>query len=178
MYPKIQRRQVIMNVLHPRACGLLIILLQWNPTAPNQECRYNGHKLEPCVLRLSFPVLSAHTKLCCFYSHTHTRLMALLPGLPGWAGTRKVKPIWISLNLETVSGSGISWAVCKSAPRSLQTDNHASAAPLAAFTHWLSGTQVAAAWHDMVCMPCFELSAWATHLFTDLSDSFMFYFGL
>ena len=41
---------------------------------------------------------------------THTRLTALCPGLPGWAGTRKVKPIWILLEQETVSGSGISWA--------------------------------------------------------------------
>ena len=39
------------------------------------------------------------------------------PWLPGWASTRKVKPIWILLKQETVSGSGISWAVCKSAPR-------------------------------------------------------------
>jgi len=46
--------------------------------------------------------------------------MALFPGLPGWAGTRKVKPIWIWLNQETVSGSGISWAMCKSAPHSRQ----------------------------------------------------------
>ena len=51
------------------------------------------------------------------HTHTHTRLMALCPGLPGWAGTRKVKPIWILLKQETVSGSGISWAICKSAPR-------------------------------------------------------------
>ena len=42
------------------------------------------------------------------------------PGLPRWAGTRKVKPIWILLKQETVSGSGINWAVCKSAPRSRQ----------------------------------------------------------
>ena len=49
-------------------------------------------------------------------THTHTRLMALCPGLPRWAGTRKVKPIWILLEQETVSGSGISWAICKSAP--------------------------------------------------------------
>jgi len=42
------------------------------------------------------------------------------PGLPRWAGTRKVKPIWILLKLETVSGSGISWAICRSAPRSRQ----------------------------------------------------------
>ena len=43
--------------------------------------------------------------------HTHTHLTALCPGLPGWAGTRKVKPIWILLKQETVSGSGISWAI-------------------------------------------------------------------
>ena len=54
------------------------------------------------------------------HTHTHNRLMALSPGLPGWASTRKVKPIWILLEQETVSGSGISWAICKSAPRSRQ----------------------------------------------------------
>jgi len=51
------------------------------------------------------------------YTHTHTLLTALFPGLPGWAGTRKLKPIWILLKQETVSGS---WAVCKSAPRCRQ----------------------------------------------------------
>ena len=50
----------------------------------------------------------------------YTRLTALCLGLPRWASTRKVKPIWISLKQETVSGSGISWAICKSAPRSRQ----------------------------------------------------------
>jgi len=52
--------------------------------------------------------------------HTHTRLTALFLGLPGWAGTRKVKPIWILLKQEIVSGSGISWAIFKSTPRSRQ----------------------------------------------------------
>ena len=47
-------------------------------------------------------------------------ILALFPGLPGWAGTRKVKPIWILLKQETVSGSGISWTICKSASRSRQ----------------------------------------------------------
>ena len=42
------------------------------------------------------------------------------PGLPRWASTRKVKPIWILLKQETVSGSGISWVICQSAPRSRQ----------------------------------------------------------
>ena len=53
-------------------------------------------------------------------THTHTHLTAFCPGLPRWAGTRKVKPIWILLKQETVSGSGISWVACKSAPRSRQ----------------------------------------------------------
>ena len=52
--------------------------------------------------------------------YTHTDLTALFPGLPGWAGTRKVKPIWLLLKQETVGGSGISWAICKSASRSRQ----------------------------------------------------------
>ena len=53
-------------------------------------------------------------------THTHTRLTALCPGLSGWAGTRKVKPVWILLEQEIVSGSGISWTTCKSALRSRQ----------------------------------------------------------
>ena len=61
------------------------------------------------------------------YTHpfTHTRLTALFPGLPRWAGTRIVKPIWILLKQETVSGSGISWAICKLAPCSRQTTTSA-----------------------------------------------------
>ena len=52
---------------------------------------------------------------------THTHLMSHCPRLPVWAGTRKIKPMWILLKKETVSGSGIRWAICKSAPRSRQT---------------------------------------------------------
>ena len=43
------------------------------------------------------------------HTYTHTHLMAPFPGLPGWVSTRKIKPIWILLKQETVSGSGISW---------------------------------------------------------------------
>jgi len=63
------------------------------------------------------------------HTHTHTRLTALCLGLPGWAGTRKIKPIWILLKQETVSGS-VHMQVCTS----LQTDNHASTPPLIFFT--------------------------------------------
>ena len=65
-------------------------------------------------------------RLCSYITHTHThtstrtRLTALCRGLPGSASTRKVKPIWILLKQETAGGSGISWAICKSAPRSEQ----------------------------------------------------------
>ena len=70
-----------------------------------------------------------------WHTHTHTHhthpFNGLCPGLLGWAGTRKAKPIWILLTQETMSGSGTSWAICKSAPRSrVQTDNHASTPPL------------------------------------------------
>jgi len=39
----------------------------------------------------------------------------------------KVKPIWILLEQETASGSDISWAICKSAPRSSQQCQHPTA---------------------------------------------------
>ena len=77
--------------------------------------------------------LSRFVRLDRFQGLLHnTRLTALFLGLSGWAGTRKVKPIWILLKQETVSGSGISWTICKSAP--LQTDNHASTPTLRLFT--------------------------------------------
>jgi len=44
-----------------------------------------------------------------------------------------VKPIWILLKQETVSGSGISWAIMQVCTL-LQTDNHASTPPLSFFT--------------------------------------------
>jgi len=67
-------------------------------------------------------------KLCfVIYDSNHTQpFNGLFPGLPRWAGTRKAKPIWILLEQETVSGSGISWATCKSAPCSRQITMPAS----------------------------------------------------
>ena len=85
------------------------------------------HVVEPVQLGLSedqvHQLANAHQRqqLCNDKTYTHTSLTALCPGLPRRAGTRKVKPIWILLKQETVSGSGISWAICKSTPRSRQT---------------------------------------------------------
>jgi len=70
-----------------------------------------------CNLRIVYNVWSTNIGT---HTHTHTNLTALFPWLPRWAGTRKVKPIWMLLKQETVSGSGINWTICKSAHRSRQ----------------------------------------------------------
>jgi len=74
--------------------------------------------------------LTEHTHA---HTHTHIRLTALCPGLPGWAGTRKIKP-----NLDFTEARDSEWQwhqlghmqVCTSLP----TDNHASPSPLSFFT--------------------------------------------
>jgi len=68
-------------------------------------------------------------------THTHIRLMVPFQGPPGYDSTRKVKPIWILLKQETVSGSGISWPICKSAPHCRQiTCQHPK---IQSFTGWM-----------------------------------------
>ena len=70
-----------------------------------------------CCARVCFCVMIVTwQELCCFIRFT-CAFNGPFPGLPRWAGTREVKPIWILLK-QTVSG--ISWAICKSAPRSRQ----------------------------------------------------------
>ena len=99
-----------------------------------KRVRSPSHKLASAVQHLvvSTPnqtsyvtVLTAVSSPCYLLTHTHARTHSHpfngpLPGLPGWTGTREVKPIWILLKQETVNGSGISWAICKSAPCSRQ----------------------------------------------------------
>ena len=54
-------------------------------------------------------------------THTHThQFNGPFSGTTRVSRYRKVKTVWISLKQETVSGGGISWAICKSAPRSRQ----------------------------------------------------------
>jgi len=52
-------------------------------------------------------------------THTHTRLTALCPGYPGELVPERKNQSGFT-EQETVSGSGISWAIRKSAPRSRQ----------------------------------------------------------
>jgi len=72
--------------------------------------RFRSRRLSCRAKITTFRMLLKHT------AYTHTRLMALCLGLPGWAGTRKVKPIWHQLG---------HMQVCTS----LQTDNHTSTPP-------------------------------------------------
>ena len=71
----------------------------------------------------------------CMVIHTRACLMILLTRLRGRASTRKVKPIWILLKQETVSGSDISWAICKPAPHSRQITTPTPTSQF--FTVWL-----------------------------------------
>ena len=96
-----------------QATSVLLETLQLHSSA-NQVQKFI--KLRTCKLYNTAHCVSNICTITHTHTHTHTRLTALCPGLPGWAGTRKAKPIWILLKQETVSGSGISWAVCKSAP--------------------------------------------------------------
>ena len=90
------------------------------PDYPASVANTMGHKQA-----VMWPAWHHHHGNFTNIQHTHTRLTALCLGLLGWAGIRKVKPIWILLKQETVSGSGISLATCKqSAHRSMPAPQH------------------------------------------------------
>ena len=62
-----------------------------------------------------------HTLVKHYHTHTHTHpFNGPLSGTTRVSRYQKGKPIWILLKQETVSASGISWAICKSAHRSRQ----------------------------------------------------------
>ena len=66
--------------------------------------------------------LPAITDVCLFSfdkPHTHP-FNGSFSGTTQVSRYQKCKPIWILLKQETVSGNGISWAICKSAPCSRQ----------------------------------------------------------
>ena len=75
----------------------------------------DSSRKEPCSVCVSSSTPVLNNK------EPHTRpFNGPFPVLPGWAGIRKAKPIWILIKQERVSSSGISWAICKSAPSSRQ----------------------------------------------------------
>ena len=59
-----------------------------------------------------------HQEACNTHTHTFNGPFSRTTRVSWY---QKGEPIWILLKQETVSGSGISWAICKSAPCSRQT---------------------------------------------------------
>ena len=93
------------------------MLLDTELSMPTHLFRIRNWRWTGCILSLF------HTASPLPFNNTHLFTHPFngpCPGLPGSAGIRKVKPIWILLKEDTVSGSGITWAVCKSAPRCRQ----------------------------------------------------------
>ena len=94
-------------------------------TNNRQECKINSNWLHASPLLLPVSLLTRQ--------HTHTH-----PFNGPFSGTTRVsryqkgRPIWILLKQETVSGNGIRWATCKSAPCSRQITMPAP--PLSFFT--------------------------------------------
>ena len=126
-YSSVNSKQLLRHIV----CTLLLVLLTIPLSFMVTSCIRFTDDYEVCTDCLVFGSLvyicNVLLTLPTYYAkHTHTRLTALFPGLPRWAGTRTVKPIWILLKQETVSGSGISWAICKSAPCCRQTTTPAA----------------------------------------------------
>ena len=65
----------------------------------------------------AFLAAQPHTHACTHYTSI---LRPTGPRLPRWDATRTNLLSWILLKQETVSGSGISWTICESAPRPRQ----------------------------------------------------------
>jgi len=71
---------------------------QWQRShSESLETSRRLRSLESDAMVLANFALTMTTATLYVYIHTHIHLMAIFPGLPGWASTRKVKPIWIIL---------------------------------------------------------------------------------
>ena len=81
--------------------GLLLCLVWYTMTVMREgKWKVRAHSAQ---LQSKFTIVKFVTRklVSTQNTHTHTHLTAIFPGLPGWAGTRKVKTIWILLKQET-----------------------------------------------------------------------------
>jgi len=104
-------------------CGISWTICKWSASRSRQITTPTPHHSiftgRMPFLMLFQTTVSKHWKNWTRTIHTHL-FNDPLSDTTRWASTRKVKPIWILLKQETVGGSGISWAICKSAPCSRQ----------------------------------------------------------
>ena len=107
--------------------------ISWWPGPPRRKS-YEGRNVK-IVFPLTFDYRTEIIHYLCIivfslcYAPKTTNILCATPTHPfngsfsrtTWVSQyQKGKPIWILLKQETVSGSGISWAICKSAHRSRQ----------------------------------------------------------
>ena len=90
-----------------------------NKLSATQSSRRNTLAVQMMSTHQQVRLLSSLFRSAFFYIHTHP-FNGPLSRTTQVSRYQKGKPIWILLKQETVSGSGISWAVCKSARRSSQ----------------------------------------------------------
>ena len=123
--------------------------MEYSRLQPPRHCG-NSHRMTQCYLppgRGDIPALTpaeagaqetvfVNTGTLCHACYTHTHTHPFNGPLSGNTQVSRYqkgkKPIWILLKQETVSGSGISWAIMQVCI-SLQTDNHASTPSLSFF---------------------------------------------
>jgi len=81
----------------------------------------DGLVCSDCENRCRNSLMNSHKYITTSHLHTHP-FNGPLSGTTQVSRYQKgtVQPIWILLRQETVSGTGISWAICKSAPCSRQ----------------------------------------------------------
>ena len=108
-----QLTQVVMEKRRLNWCRSSVVIPRWynrsNPKHTSSIHRPSSVTGQPYTSR-------SYRCPCSPSTHTHP-FNGPFPGLPRWASTRKVKPIWILLKQETVSAIVTSWAIHKSAPR-------------------------------------------------------------
>ena len=99
----------------PSGQEILINCCKAGPTAANAS----NVRLSADVVSWTQSSLKWNGTLVLTATHTHP-FNGHFSGTTRVCGYQKGKPIWILLKQETVSSSGTSWAICKSAPRSRQ----------------------------------------------------------
>jgi len=105
------------NAEKPEQCGvisygLLSLVQKWWPPSnfgsKGMKLQFLGKLCQDMSSSSSYLILGMGATI------THTRLTALFPGLHRWAGTRKLKPIWILLKpQERIYSLVLRWLQCE-----------------------------------------------------------------
>ena len=117
-FPPLSPAKLVLNLATPEGCKAeLTKLAAYIPrlyTRPKTVTHPSTNRARRTVTSLMRPTTLAHA------APPTSTFNGPFSGTTQVSRYRKVKPIWILLKQEPVSCSGISWATCKSTPRSRQ----------------------------------------------------------